>query len=103
MVLPLSKVKFVNIINKVDLRNRSTYIVFTAVRRQPTITDDYVYDIKISAADHQGQRLVNGIYLTIIKGHDRHDIPPTTGQQVSIEDFFDEVDKELYIICSSDE
>ncbi|HYT42616.1 MAG TPA: hypothetical protein VEP90_09735 [Methylomirabilota bacterium] len=101
--LPLSKVKFVNIINKVDLRNRTTYIIFTAVRRQPVLTDDYVYDIKISAADNQGQRLVSGMYLTIIKGQDSHDIPKTIGQQVSIEDFFDEVDKELYIICSSDE
>jgi len=31
------------------------------------------------------------------------EIPSTTGQTVSIEDFFDEVDKELFVICSPED
>ena len=101
--LPLSKQEFVSIVQKVDLRNRSTYIDFFAVRRQPIPTEDYVYVIKMTAVDNQGHRLVNGLYLTLIKSADRHDVPLPTGQQISIEEFFDEVDKELFIICSPEE
>ncbi len=101
--LPLSKQEFVRIVQKVDLRNRSTFIEFYGVRRQPIHTEDYVYKIQIAAVENQGQRLVNGLYLTLIKSADRHDIPSQTGQQISIEEFFDAVDKELYIICSPDE
>ena len=101
--MPLSKQEFVSIVQKVDLRNRSTYIDFFAVRRQPIPTEDYVYVIKMTAVDNQGHRLVNGLYLTLIKSADRHDVPLPTGQQISIEEFFDEVDKELFIICSPEE
>ncbi|SRR6266851_30428 len=97
--LPLSKEEFVNIVNKVDLRNRSVYIEFYAVRRLQVPTEDYMYIIKLSAVENQGQRLVTGLYLTLIKSQDRHDID----QQITIEEFFDKVNKELFIICSPEE
>src|SRR6266568_724211 len=76
--LPLSKAEFVRIVNKVDLESRhGRYIDFFAVRRQPILTEDYVYIIKVGAADAQGRRLVNGLYITVMKSSDRHDITST--------------------------
>jgi hypothetical protein len=100
--LPLSKAEFVSIVNKVDLQSRlGRYIRFFAVRRQPIPTADYIYLINIGAADKQGQRLVNGSYIPI-KGDVRHDVT-SIDEQITIEEFFDRVDKQLYIICFSED
>ena len=65
--------------------------------------DESVYIIKLSAQDVQGRRLVNGLYCSVLGGKGRRDIPPTTGDQVSAEDFFDEVDKELFVISFAED
>jgi tetratricopeptide (TPR) repeat protein len=101
--LPLSKSEFTNIINKVDITNRADYLNFIALKKHRPGMGEYVYVIKITATEVQGQRLVSGLYLTVIEAKDSHDIPPTTGQQIPIEDFFDEVDKELFIICFTED
>lgn len=101
--LPLSKDEFVRTIMTVDLQTLNGYINFFAIRKQGSGVGDFVYMIKITAVDKQGQRLVSGIYCTLLESKDRKDIPSTTGQQVSIEEFFSEVDKELYVICFADD
>jgi hypothetical protein len=101
--LPLSKAEFINIVKKVDLTNRAIYINFFAVKRQRPMMGENVYIIKFTAADVQGQRVLSGLYCTVIETKDVHNIPPTVGEQVSIEDFFDEVDKELFVICFSED
>ncbi|SRR6266851_4906899 len=100
--LPLIKAEFTNIINKVDLNNRPNFINFFAIKRQRAVTGDYVYIIKITASEVQGQRVLSGLYCTVIESKDRHDIPSTAGKQIPTEEFFDEVDKDLFIICFSE-
>jgi hypothetical protein len=101
--LPLSKAEFVSIISKVDLQSRrGRFIEFFAVRRQRSSSTDYVYIIKIGADEEQGQRLVNGSYLTVIKGNDKHDVT-SIDEEVTIEEFYNRVDKELFIVCFSEE
>ena len=96
--LPLSKDEFIQTIKKVDLQSVRGYINFFAIKKHRSATEEYRYVIKITAVDEQGQRVVCGLYLTL-EDKDRHDIPPAANQTVSMEDFFDEVDKELYVIC----
>jgi len=97
--LPLSKSEFARIVRKVDLQRRTNYINFFAVSKQPVMLGEYIYYLKITATDTQGQRSVNALYITITGGKDGHDIPSQSGQQITIEELFDEVDKELFIIC----
>ena len=101
--LPLSKSEFTNIINNVDITNRANYLDFIALKKHRAMMGENVYVIKITASDVQGQRVVSGLYLTIIEAKDSHDIPSPPGQQTPIEDFFDEVDKALFVICFSEE
>jgi hypothetical protein len=98
-VLPLSKADVVNVIRNQD-RDWSNDIKLFAMKRSPLMVGkEFSYIINITATtDVQGRRLVNGFYCTS-KGENRTDIPSIVGQQVSIEDFFDEIDKELYVIC----
>ncbi len=101
--LPLSKAEFVRIISRVDLQSRrGRFIEFFAVRRQQSSSTDYVYIIKMSADEAQGQRLVNGTYLTVIKGEDKQDVT-SINEKITIEEFYDRVDKELFVICFSEE
>jgi len=100
--LPISKDEFVRIVKKVDRQNIVGYINFFAIKKHRGGTEEYIYVIKITPVDEQGQRSVTGIYLTL-EGQDSHDIPSPSGHTVSIEEFFDEVDKELFVICSPDD
>jgi hypothetical protein len=101
--LPLSKTEFVRIVSKVDLESRrGRFIEFFAVRRQRSSSTDYVYIIKMSATEEQGQRLVFGLYLTVIKGTDKQDVT-TLDEKITIEEFYDRVDKELFVICFVEE
>jgi hypothetical protein len=101
--LPLSKTEFVRIVSKVDLESRrGRFIEFFAVRRQRSSSTDYVYIIKMSATEEQGQRLVFGLYLTVIKGTDKQDVT-TLDEKIPIEEFYDRVDKELFVICFVEE
>ncbi len=97
--LPLSKAEFVRIISKVDLQSLTGYIRFFALKKRSNIMEEAVYLLTMTPQDVQGQRRVSGLYLTM-GGKDRHDIPLKTGDQTSMEEFFEEVDKELYVICS---
>jgi tetratricopeptide (TPR) repeat protein len=97
--LPLSKDEFIRIVKKVDLQSLNGYINFFGIKKRRSGTEEWNYMIQISAAiDKQGQRLVCGLYLTFESKDSKH-IPPVANQLVSIEEFFDEVDKELFVIC----
>lgn len=96
--LPLSKDEFVRTIKKVDLQNLRGYINFFAIKKHRSAAEEYVYVIKITAVDEQGQRSVCGLYLTL-ESKDSKEIPLSAGQTVSMEEFFDEVDKDLFVIC----
>jgi tetratricopeptide (TPR) repeat protein len=100
--LPLSKDEFVRIVKKIDPQNLRGYINFFAFKKHRGGTEEYVYVIKITPVDKQGQISLTGLYLTL-ESKDVKEIPSTTGQTVSIEDFFDEVDKELFVICSPED
>jgi len=100
--LPLSKDEFVRTIKKVDLQNLRGYINFFAIKKHRSGTEEYVYVIKITAVDKQGQRSVCGLYLTL-DSKDSKEIPSSAGQTVAMEEFFDEVDKELFVICFSED
>ena len=100
--LPLSKDEFVRTIKKVDLQNLRGYINFFAIKKHRSGTEEYVYVIKITAVDKQGQRSVCGLYLTLDSKGSK-EIPSSAGQTVSMEEFFDEVDKELFVICFSED
>jgi len=96
--LPLSKDEFVRTIKKVDLQNLRGYINYFAIKKHRSAAEEYVYVIKITAVDEQGQRSICGLYLTL-ESKDSKQIPSTEGQTVSMEEFFDEVDKELFVVC----
>lgn len=101
--LPLSKAEFMRIVSNVDLESRrGRFIEFFAVRRQRSSSTDYVYIIKMGAAEEQGQRLVFGSYLTVIMSTDNHDVT-ALDEKITIEEFYDRVDKELFVICFVEE
>jgi hypothetical protein len=101
--LPLSKKEFESIINKVDLQSRrGRFIEFFAVRRQLNSSTDYIYIIKMSADESQGQRFVFGSYLTVIKSEDRNDVT-AIDEKITIEEFYERVDQKLFIICFSED
>jgi tetratricopeptide (TPR) repeat protein len=99
--LPLTKTEFLRIINSVDLEKRQDYyIYFFGLRRQSRISKNDVYITKIAASNVQGQRLiVSGLYYSVFEDQNMKDILSKEGQPILIEEAFDEVDKELYVIC----
>jgi hypothetical protein len=103
--LPLSKAEFIRIVTNVDPDiSQNYYTTFFALRKQQLPTQNYVYIIRIACPNMQGQRLVtSGLYFPELETQKFKDLVPTGSQPLSVEEAFDEVDKELYVICSPED
>lgn len=103
--LPLSKGEFIRIVTSVDPDiSHENYTTFFALRKQQLPTQSYVYIIRIACPNMQGQRLVTvGFYFPELETQNIKNLVPTGSQPLSVEEAFNEIDKELYVICSPED
>ena len=94
-VIPMLKDEFIQIIQGADT---TKYIQFFGMRRQQG-SGEPMYLINTTAVDEQGSRRVTGLYMSMFGSTTGTDIPSEANKTVTIEEFFDEVDKELFVIC----
>ncbi len=104
--LPLSKDEFTQVFKDQSRQSLSgVYDDFFAIMRQPN-SKGSVYTVRITSHsnDDNGIRVGGQIFEEFSKGEDLQPIPPSDGRPPSdrllpVEEFFNEINKQFFVIC----